>query len=164
MNLGRRGTRATVGIPGTGLSYSTKVAGNRKSKSSSHRSSSHRTRKTAGVAWNQEKEGFEAAEAENEIKENDRYNAEFNASKQYMNDLINGEEIAVSEAVESWISSCELPVEIRVDYEWNQSSNTMYLDVDLPEIKEDFMYLQKNVDMIAGTSEIPNALVFLLWG
>lgn len=88
------------------------------------------------VSWNQEKEGFEVAEAENEIKENDRYNAEFNASKQYMNDLINGEDAVVSEAVESWISSCELPVEIRVDYEWNQNSNTMYLDVDLPEIED----------------------------
>ena len=88
------------------------------------------------MAWNQENEGFEIAETENEIKENDRYNAEFNASKQYMSDLINGEDAAVNEAVESWISSCELPVEIRVDYEWNQNSNTMYLDVDLPEIED----------------------------
>lgn len=88
------------------------------------------------MAWNQEKDRFEAAEAENERKENERYIAEFNASKQYMSNLINGEDDAVSEAVESWISSCELPVEIRVDYEWNQNSNTMYLDVDLPEIED----------------------------
>ena len=53
-----------------------------------------------------------------------------------MQNLINGEELEVSEAIESWIASCELPVEINVDYEWRQNSNLMYLDVDLPEIED----------------------------
>ena len=54
----------------------------------------------------------------------------------YLSNLINGEDEAVSEAVESWISSCELPVEINVDYDWNQNENVMYLNVDLPEIED----------------------------
>lgn len=86
--------------------------------------------------WVQGKDDFEATESQNEISENERYNAEFNANKKYMVDLINGEDSVVSDALESWISSCELPVEINVSYEWNQSSHVMYLDVDLPEIED----------------------------
>lgn len=53
-----------------------------------------------------------------------------------MNDLINGEDEIVNDTVESWIESCELPVEINVDYEWRLEQGTMYLDVDLPEIED----------------------------
>ncbi len=86
--------------------------------------------------WTQQKEAFDSEETNVERAETERYNAEFNASKQYMQNLINGEEQEVSEAVESWISSCELPVEINVDYEWHQNNHVMYLDVDLPEIED----------------------------
>ncbi len=53
-----------------------------------------------------------------------------------MSNLISGEDDAVGDAVETWISSCKLPVEINVDYEWNQNDHVMYLDVDLPEIED----------------------------
>lgn len=88
------------------------------------------------LSWTQQKEAFDLEESKNEIAETERYNAEFNSNRQYMQDLINGEEQAVSEGVESWISSCELPVEINVDYEWHQDNHIMYLDVDLPEIED----------------------------
>ncbi len=88
------------------------------------------------LSWTQQKEAFDLEESKNEIAETERYNAEFNSNRQYMQDLINGEEQAVSEGVESWISSCELPVEINVDYEWHQDNHVMYLDVDLPEIED----------------------------
>ena len=87
-------------------------------------------------SWSQNKAAFEQKENENEISENKRYAAEFNTSRKYMSNLINGEDKTVSEAVESWISSCELPVEINVDYYWNQNEHVMYLDVDLPEIED----------------------------
>ncbi len=86
--------------------------------------------------WMQQKETFDTEEAKNEIAETERYKAEFNANRQYMQALINGEDQAVSEGVEYWISSCELPVEINVDYEWHQNDHVMYLDVDLPEIED----------------------------
>lgn len=86
--------------------------------------------------WTQQKEAFDAEETNNEISETKRYNMEFNSNRQYMQDLINGEDQAVSEGVESWISSCELPVDINVDYEWHQNESVMYLDVDLPEIED----------------------------
>lgn len=86
--------------------------------------------------WTQQKEAFDAEETNNEISENERYNLEFDSNRQYMQDLIKGEDQAVSEGVESWISSCELPVDINVDYEWHQNESVMYLDVDLPEIED----------------------------
>ena len=86
--------------------------------------------------WMQQKEAFDTEEANNEIAETERYNVEFNANRQYMQELINGEDQAVSEGLEYWISSCELPVEINVDYEWHQNDHIMYLDVDLPEIED----------------------------
>ena len=88
------------------------------------------------LSWTQQKEAFDLEESKNEIAETERYNAEFNLNRQYMQDLINGEDQSVSEGVESWISSCELPVEINVDYEWHQDNHVMYLDVDLPEIED----------------------------
>ncbi|SET90524.1 Protein of unknown function [[Clostridium] aminophilum] len=86
--------------------------------------------------WMQQKEAFDSEESNVEKAETERYDAEFNSSKQYMQNLIDGEDQEVSEAVESWISSCELPVEINVDYEWRQNNHVMYLDVDLPEIED----------------------------
>lgn len=80
-------------------------------------------------AWSQDKHAFEEQETENEASENERYAAEFNANRTYMSNLINGGDDEISEAVESWISSCELPVEINVDYDWNRNDHIMYLDV-----------------------------------
>ena len=86
--------------------------------------------------WTSKKSEFDAAEEKRAIAEIERYKEEVNAKKQYMNDIINGEDEVVNDAVESWIKSCELPVEINVDYEWNIEQGTMYLDVDLPEIED----------------------------
>lgn len=86
--------------------------------------------------WNTAKAKFDAEEERLFITETARYNDEFNSNKQYMNDLITGEDEVVNDAVESWIEECELPVEINVDYEWHLEQSTMYLDVDLPEIED----------------------------
>ena len=96
----------------------------------------HNRLNQAILAWTQEKEKFDAAESEYARVENERLRSEYNANRQYLIDLINGEESVVNEAVESWISSCELPVEIGIDFEWHRSEHLMYLDVDLPEIED----------------------------
>ncbi|MBR6872117.1 MAG: DUF4236 domain-containing protein [Ruminococcus sp.] len=86
--------------------------------------------------WTADKEQFDAAEERTSIAENKRYNEDFKVYKQYVEDRINGDEEVINSAVESWISSCVLPVEINVDYEWFQGQHLMYLDVDLPEIED----------------------------
>ncbi|WP_052169893.1 DUF4236 domain-containing protein [Pseudobutyrivibrio ruminis] len=91
---------------------------------------------TAIADWEQKKSQFDMEEAANEVSQNERFNTEFIANKQYLINLINGEDEEVTNTVESWISSCELPVEIDVDYDWHKAAHIMYLDVDLPEIED----------------------------
>ncbi len=95
------------------------------------------SRLTAAVSeWNQLKAEFEKEEDEFEISENERYKEEYAAYKQFYSNLIDGEDQAIGQAVEEWISTCELPVEINVDYDWNLDRHIMFLDVDLPEIED----------------------------
>ncbi len=86
--------------------------------------------------WKQQKEAFDSKEVNLEATENKRFIAESVLQSRYLKKLIDGEGQAVCECVEDWISSCELPVEINVDYEWHQNTHIMYLDVDLPEIED----------------------------
>ncbi len=163
LNIGKNGTRATVGIPGTGLSYSTKLFDHPKSKTSSKskaQSPEAQPRENPDEVYNAAKAENErfiyihrlsplvdkedyyirvlnSLEApQNENAANDGINTEAVADRKFLQDLFNGDENAVSEAVESWISSCELPVEINVNYEWRANDHLMYLDVDLPEIED----------------------------
>lgn len=86
--------------------------------------------------WQLQKEQFEAEENRIAKIENEKNNAEYNERKEYLEGLINGDAEIINSCVESWISTCELPVEINVDYEWYQDTSIMYLDVDLPEIED----------------------------
>jgi hypothetical protein len=61
---------------------------------------------------------------------------EYESQKEFMLYLINGDEEEVSEVFDSWIESCELPVEININYDWNSKDKVMMLDVDLPEIED----------------------------
>ena len=56
--------------------------------------------------------------------------------RSFLRALINGDESAVCEVFDSWISTCELPVEINISYDWKPNTGTMMLDVDLPEIED----------------------------
>lgn len=70
-------------------------------------------------------------------KETDAKNYEdYQQYKEYFEKLIQGDKNAIQQAFESWIESISLPVEINIDYEWDLTSKTMMLDVDLPEIED----------------------------
>lgn len=86
--------------------------------------------------WNEEKRRFDLEEERRTEAESGKYNEQYVAQKNYMNALIEGEEKIINDAVEAWISSCELPVEINVDFEWQREMGVMYLDVDMPEIED----------------------------
>lgn len=86
--------------------------------------------------WKQQRDVFEEEESKNEASATERYNTEYAENRLYLENIINGDGETVNSAVESWIASCELPVEINVDYEWHQKNHIMWLDVDLPEIED----------------------------
>ena len=89
-------------------------------------------------AWEAERDDFYAFQEEEKLAADESAAEECEQQKSFLLSLIEGNESAVCEVFDSWISTCELPVEINISYDWNQRTGTMLLDVDLPEI-EDFL-------------------------
>lgn len=56
--------------------------------------------------------------------------------KEIMASLLEGDDETICEVFNDWISSCELPVEININYDWDAKNKIMLLDVDLPEIED----------------------------
>lgn len=90
------------------------------------------------VADNIEQRFREAfCEWENEKEQVDRqYLEDFELRKQFARRLIDGDSDAICEAFDDWISSCELPVEININYEVDSITKNLLIDVDLPEIED----------------------------
>lgn len=86
-------------------------------------------------AWESSKNEFYAFQEEQKKIADEAAALEYEQQKAFLVSLINGNEAAVSEVFDSWISACELPVEINISYDWNVHSGVMMLDVDLPEIE-----------------------------
>lgn len=89
----------------------------------------------ARSAWETERAEFYDFQEEQKKIADEAAFEECEQQKAFLAALIDGEESAVSEVFDSWIGSCELPVEINISYDWNKESGVMMLDVDLPEIE-----------------------------
>lgn len=87
-------------------------------------------------AWEDERDDFYAFQEEEKLAADEAAAEECEKQKSFLMALIEGDESAVCEVFDSWISTCELPVEINISYDWNQRTGTMLLDVDLPEIED----------------------------
>ena len=88
------------------------------------------------ATWEMERDAFYAEQQEAKRLFDIEAADECTRQKAFLRDLINGEDSAVCEVFDSWIETCELPVEIFVDYDWNKADGTMLLDVDMPEIED----------------------------
>lgn len=87
-------------------------------------------------AWEAERADFYIFQKEEKIAADAASVEECEKQKNFLRALIEGNHSAVCEVFDSWISTCELPVEINISYDWNQETSTMMLDVDLPEIED----------------------------
>ncbi len=95
------------------------------------------SRYSAAVAdWEQSKNNYYQEQKQIQIAENARFQKAFEENKAYMRALISGDTVILCGAIEDWFSSCELPLEFNVDYEWFPERNLIFLDVDLPEIED----------------------------
>ena len=90
----------------------------------------------AMAAWEQNKNAYYQAQNQIRISENARFQAIYHQNKEYMEAVIRGDPDVVCNAIDNWVSSCELPLEFNVDYEWLPERNMVFLDVDLPEIED----------------------------
>lgn len=88
------------------------------------------------TAWENEKNSFYADQEEKRHQFSIAASKECEEQKAFLRALIQGNDAAVTDVFDSWIASCELPVEIFIDYEWDQSNGSLQLDVDLPEIED----------------------------
>lgn len=86
-------------------------------------------------AWANDRDEFKAIQMEELLAFDKAAHEECEAQKAFLQGVIEGEYNAVCEVFDSWIASCELPVEMNVAYDWNSESGVMMLDVDLPEIE-----------------------------
>jgi len=90
----------------------------------------------AMMAWENQRKEFLESEERQKSEEEAEFFEEYAEQKEFLQNLIDGDEDTISEIFDEWIENCQLPVEIDVNYEWKRETNTMMLDVDLPEIED----------------------------
>ena len=86
--------------------------------------------------WKDAQLEFELQEDLEEQKINAVFLEEYEASKQIILEKINGRTVFVQSIIDAWISECSLPVEININYFFNETDYTLFIDLDLPEIED----------------------------
>ena len=86
--------------------------------------------------WEAAKEGFLKWQQEKAAEENDRFKKEYEEHKAHLEGLINGNSCAIENDIDSWLLSCEFPLDVSVDYSLFLEKHTVFLDIDLPEIED----------------------------
>lgn len=86
--------------------------------------------------WTDYRDNFDVIEAEKEEAENILLYQEYEEEKSILEDIYYGPEDYVNERFDEALSSMELPVEIAVNYEYNEEKGLMSIDLDLPEIED----------------------------
>ena len=84
------------------------------------------------TSWEAKKKAFEIKQQEEKRLFDKQAIKECDSEKEYLRNLINGSVSAVEESFDYWIESCEFPVEINIDYEWDSIKRVMLLDIHLP--------------------------------
>lgn len=86
--------------------------------------------------WEEEKEIFEASEANLEKMKNEDFQKEYDIKKTYLNGYLNGGEEFIEKEMDLILKSIELPVDFSIDYEYDTTKNILKIDLDLPEIED----------------------------
>ena len=82
--------------------------------------------------WESRKHAFELNQQKEAEMQNAAYAVEYEAECKAIRDKIAGSEEYVKTQLEMWLSSCTLPIEVNVDYEYDADTGSMYLDIMLP--------------------------------
>lgn len=64
------------------------------------------------------------------------FEEEFNNKKNYLNDILDGNDVFVNETITKIIDDIELPIEFNINFEYHYEDKLIYLDLDLPEIED----------------------------
>jgi hypothetical protein len=86
--------------------------------------------------WRDAKDAFDAKETKRHLTAVLKNQQVCEERRAFLKKLTAGDDEAVCAAFDHWIASCELPVEIHIQYDWQRENGLMCLDVDLPEIED----------------------------
>lgn len=102
--------------------------------------------------WLKQKKEFDENEKELEVENNKKFKEEFEKTKEYLKNIIAGDEECVCNDIDLWFSELEMPFECNISYDYRKNENLLLIDLDLPEI-EDFPN-QKAVQLANGNMKL----------
>ena len=102
--------------------------------------------------WLKQKKEFDGNEKELEVENNKKFKEEFEKTKEYLKNIIAGDEECVCNDIDLWFSELEMPFECNISYDYRKNENLLLIDLDLPEI-EDFPN-QKAVQLANGNMKL----------
>lgn len=86
--------------------------------------------------WDEENEQHIAQEKIRKEELDKQFQKEYEQKKRRLINKMNGVENDILDMFDKWISSIRLPIEMYINYEWNNVDKAFNLDVDLPEIED----------------------------
>lgn len=87
--------------------------------------------------WKKQKIEFEENEQKLEIENNMKFKKEYEDTKEYLKNVIEGDSNCICNDIDLWFSELEMPFECNISYDYRKYENLLLIDLDLPEI-EDF--------------------------
>lgn len=102
--------------------------------------------------WLKQKDEFEKSEKELEKENNSKFKEEYENTKEYLKNIIAGDEECVCNDIDLWFSELEMPFECNINYDYRKKDNLLLIDLDLPEI-EDFPN-QKAIQLANGNMKL----------
>ena len=102
--------------------------------------------------WLKQKKEFDENEKELEVENNKKFKEEFEKTKEYLKNIIAGDEECVCNDIDLWFSELEMPFECNISYDYRKNEYLLLIDLDLPEI-EDFPN-QKAVQLANGNMKL----------
>lgn len=102
--------------------------------------------------WLKQKEEFEKNENELEKENNIKFKEEYENTKEYLKNIIAGDDECICNDIDLWFSELEMPFECNISYDYRKNENLLLIDLDLPEI-EDFPN-QKAVQLASGNMKL----------
>lgn len=86
--------------------------------------------------WQREKDEFERCQDDVERARNREFAEAYESAKRELELAIAGDGEYVERWIDDWLSTCELPVEMGVDFDYRQEEGKVLVDLDLPEIED----------------------------
>lgn len=86
--------------------------------------------------WQRNKKKFEENEEINAATANEEYRIEYNREHLHLSNILAGSDTYVESEINSWLSEIELPIDFSIQYDYDQSTGTFCVDLDLPEVED----------------------------